>query len=79
MSLLWSVSVIKVPVGWAWVLEAQVPCGLGLSPGELFAGLTTLCVPLEGLPGWGHGVEVVVGVLVTGGAEVDLLGGVEGP
>ena len=72
-------SVIIVPVCWAWGLDAQVPWGLGLSPGELLAGLATLCVPLEGVPGRGHGVEVVVGLLATGGAKVDLLGGVEGP
>ena len=63
---------IKIPVGWAWVLASQVPCGLGLSPGELPVGLASLWVPLEGEPGWGHGVEV-------GGADVDLLGGEEWP
>ena len=59
------------------VLLAQVPCGLVLSPGdgEPEAGLATLWVPREGVPGWGP----VVGVKVDGGAEVDLLGGVVEP
>ena len=38
-----------------------------------------LRVPLEGEPGQGHGVKVVLGVPDSGGAEVDLLGGVEWP
>ena len=80
MSLLSVVSVSGIPVASALALASQVPWGFGLSPGVLLPELARLSVPLDGEPGRGHGVEVgleVPGVLGSGGAEVDLFGGVE--
>ena len=80
MSLLSVVSVSGIPVASVLALASKVPWGFDLPPGVLLPELARLSVPLDGEPGRGHGVEVgleVPGVLGSGGAEVDLFGGVE--